>query len=46
MPQNSEASLRLWLKDPQSVKPGVKMPNFNLTDEQVNQLVAFLETQP
>ncbi len=30
--ENTPENLRRWLADPQEVKPGVKMPNFNLTD--------------
>lgn len=41
---NTPDNLRRWLADPQKVKPGVLMPNFNLTDEQVNELVAYFET--
>jgi ubiquinol-cytochrome c reductase cytochrome b subunit/menaquinol-cytochrome c reductase cytochrome b/c subunit len=33
-----------WVRDPQSIKPGVAMPGFpNLTDEQLHQVAAFLE---
>jgi len=39
---NSRENLAAWLKDPQKYKPGCKMPDFNLTDEQVDQLVTFL----
>ncbi|MCH2183268.1 MAG: cytochrome c, partial [Mariniblastus sp.] len=41
---NSKENLGKWLKDPQTYKPGCKMPDFNLTDQQVDQLVAFLES--
>jgi cytochrome c oxidase subunit 2 len=41
---NNPENLRRWLQNPQKVKPGVLMPNFNLTDEQVNELVAYFET--
>lgn len=37
-------NLARWLRNPQAFKPGCKMPNFNLTDEQVRQLVAYLES--
>ena len=40
--KNSQENLGRWLKDPQTYKPGCKMPDFNLTDEQVKQLVTFL----
>ena len=42
--ENTPENLRSWLHDPQNVKPGVKMPNFKLTDEQVSQFVAYFET--
>jgi cytochrome c oxidase subunit 2 len=43
------ADLKAWLKDPPGRKPmypqGSRgMPNLNLTDEQINSLVAYLET--
>jgi cytochrome c oxidase subunit 2 len=41
---NTPENLRRWLTDPQQVKPGAKMPNFNFTDEQLTQLVAYIES--
>jgi cytochrome c oxidase subunit 2 len=41
---NTPENLRRWLQDPQQVKPGAKMPNFNLSAVQLGQLVAYLET--
>jgi cytochrome c oxidase subunit 2 len=41
---NTPENLRRWLADPQQVKPGAKMPDFNFTGEQLTQLVAYLET--
>jgi cytochrome c oxidase subunit II len=41
---NTRENLRSWLQDPQNVKPGVKMPNFKLSDEQISQFVAYFET--
>jgi cytochrome c oxidase subunit 2 len=41
---NTPENLRRWLADPQQVKPGVMMPNFKFTDEQLAELVAYLET--
>ena len=32
-----------WLHDPQSIKPGCHMPDFQLTDAKVDDLVAYLE---
>lgn len=52
--QLDSANLEEWLRDPESVKPmdaddvdGVHnrgMPNYELSEEQIDQLVAFLET--
>jgi cytochrome c oxidase subunit 2 len=41
---NTPENLRRWLRDPQKMKVGAKMPDFKLTDEQVTQLAAYLET--
>lgn len=41
---NTPENLRRWLADPQQVKPGVKMPGYKFTDEQIAQLVAYFET--
>jgi cytochrome c oxidase subunit 2 len=41
---NTPENLRRWLADPQQVKPGAKMPNFNFTPEQLTQLVSYFET--
>jgi cytochrome c oxidase subunit 2 len=40
---NTPQNLARWLKNPQKLKPGCQMPNFSLTDEQVTQLVVYLE---
>jgi len=42
--KNTPANLAHWLTDPQAVKPDSHMPNFQLTDPQVRQLTAYLET--
>ena len=36
------AELRTWLHDPAAVKPGTQMPKLPLTDEQIDELAAFL----
>jgi cytochrome c oxidase subunit 2 len=41
---NTPENLHRWLADPNHVKAGVKMPNFNFTDEQVTELTAYFET--
>ncbi|MGA2231691.1 MAG: cytochrome c oxidase subunit II [Tepidisphaeraceae bacterium] len=40
---NTPDNLARWLRNPQDIKPGCKMPDFGLDDNQVNQLVAYLE---
>jgi cytochrome c oxidase subunit 2 len=42
MIDNTPANMRLWLKSPQHIKPGALMPDFNFTDEQLDQLAAYL----
>jgi len=41
---NTPADLAHWLKDPQGVKPGSHMPDAQLTDAEVGDLVAYFET--
>jgi cytochrome c oxidase subunit 2 len=41
---NTPANMRLWLKSPQHVKPGALMPDFTFTDEQLDQLSAYLSS--
>jgi len=41
---NTPENLARWLANPQAVKPGNKMPDLNLTDTQISELVAFLES--
>lgn len=43
MPYNPE-NLRSWLRDPAGIKPSAKMPNLNLSDEELDALVAYLDT--
>ena len=38
------ASLRDWIKDPQRLKPGNKMPTIPLSDAQLDAMVAYLTT--
>ena len=40
--ENTPENLRAWLKNPQAVKPGARMPNLGLSDADINALVAFL----
>ena len=42
--ENTKENLRAWVNDPQEIKPGCLMPSMKLTDRQLNQVVAYLET--
>jgi len=33
-----------WLKEPNVLRPGTQMPNFNLNDDEARDLTAFLGT--
>jgi cytochrome c oxidase subunit II len=41
---NTTENLRLWVRDPQKIKVGCLMPNMQLTDNEVDQVVAYLQT--
>ncbi|MBL9162212.1 MAG: cytochrome c oxidase subunit II [Planctomycetaceae bacterium] len=41
---NTRSNLRKWVHDPQSIKPGVLMPAFGLSEQEENQIVEFLRT--
>jgi cytochrome c oxidase subunit 2 len=40
--QNTPEALGAWLRDPPGVKPGAKMPDYGLSEDQIDALVAFL----
>ena len=42
--ENNPNELARWLKNPQGIKPGCNMPNLQLADGEVTDLVAYLET--
>jgi cytochrome c oxidase subunit 2 len=42
--ENTPGNMRLWLKDPQHIKPGALMPDFNFTDQELDQLGEYLST--
>jgi len=44
MLDNTPENLGRWLRNPQAVKPGAEMPNFEFTEAQVAALTAYLET--
>jgi cytochrome c oxidase subunit 2 len=41
---NDPAFLRRWIANPQAIKPGTLMPDLNLSEQQVNDVVAYLGT--
>jgi cytochrome c oxidase subunit II len=41
---NTPENLRLWIKNPDSIKPGSKMPPMGLSDHQLDAVTAYLET--
>ncbi|MGH2724070.1 MAG: cytochrome c oxidase subunit II [Actinomycetota bacterium] len=41
---NDPQGVTTWLHDPPGVKPGSRMPNYRLTDDQLDALIAYLES--
>ena len=41
---NSPEGLRAWVRDPQRVKVGCLMPNMQMSDVEVDQIVSYLQT--
>jgi cytochrome c oxidase subunit 2 len=41
---NTPGNLKLWIKDPDYVKPGSLMPAMQLSDDQIDKIVAYLNT--
>jgi cytochrome c oxidase subunit 2 len=41
---NTAESLRSWVRDPQTIKEGSNMPNMQLTDDELDQIVGYLLT--
>jgi cytochrome c oxidase subunit 2 len=42
--ENNEANLVRWLEDPAAAKPGAKMPDLGLTQDQIDALVDYLQS--
>src|SRR5882724_5573388 len=42
--ENNSQNLRLWIQDPDSIKPGSLMPAMKLSDAELDALVRYLET--
>jgi cytochrome c2 len=43
--RKSREELYHWIKSPWSVKPGTRMPQYNLTDEAILKIIGYLETK-
>jgi cytochrome c oxidase subunit 2 len=41
---NTYANLRLWIQNPDAIKPGSLMPAMKLNDADLDALMAYLET--
>jgi len=41
---NTHESLKLWIHNPDSIKPGSLMPAMNLTDHDLEAVTAYLES--
>jgi cytochrome c2 len=41
--QPDPAFVRRWLHDPRAVRPTTQMPNLNLSDSEIDALIAFLQ---
>ena len=41
---NTPENLRAWVNDPAALKPGARMPAMKLSNDQLDQLVAYLVT--
>jgi cytochrome c oxidase subunit 2 len=41
---NTPQKLRLWIRNPDAIKPGSKMPAMGLTDQDVDAVATYLET--
>jgi cytochrome c oxidase subunit 2 len=41
---NTPQNLRAWINDPQQAKPGCLMPSMKLTEEELNQVVSYLQS--
>jgi len=42
--ENNPQNLRLWIQNPDSIKPGSLMPAMKLSDSELDALVRYLET--
>jgi cytochrome c oxidase subunit II len=40
--ENTPENLRLWLKDPEAIKPGSLMPSMKVADAELDALVRYM----
>ena len=40
----NDENLAIWLANPPKVKPGSKMPDLNLSGDEITKLIAYLDT--
>ncbi len=43
--RKTKEDLFLWIKSPIDVKPGTRMPQYNLPDESILQIISYLKTK-
>jgi cytochrome c oxidase subunit 2 len=41
---NTTENLRKWIREPQTMKPGSLMPNMQLSDRELEQVLAYLSS--
>jgi cytochrome c oxidase subunit 2 len=41
---NTPAEMAAWIRNPQAIKPGVRMPDLGLSSQQADQITAYLES--
>jgi cytochrome c oxidase subunit 2 len=42
--ENTPKNVALWIRDPDSIKPGANMPTLGVDDQKLSDLVAYLES--
>jgi cytochrome c oxidase subunit 2 len=42
--ENTKENLRLWIQNPDAIKPGSLMPAMKLSDDDLDALVRYLQT--
>jgi cytochrome c2 len=44
--RESEETLYRWLANPRAMRPNTPMPNFHLSDSEINAIIAYLKSNP